>query len=262
MTLTVTTAVPYSDQPSVLLDVASSPAITDVVRLFRVHDDGSRYRVLTVDSPAKLIGGTWTGFDSHAPFNRSVTYVAETDTQTSAASAETWLVSDDSTWLIHRSNPELSVVVDVVTNIADTSYKDRSQRFDVLGKRDPVSRTDYPRGGESGSMSVLCDGPESWARLNALFADSGPILVNLKPLRGFIKEWKWVQPGDLKMSSPTGNDRVNVREASFSYEEVTQPDADAFPLWSFDDITALGLTFTQLAALYTDFRAMQLDLRV
>lgn len=262
MTLTVTPSIPFLDQPAVLLDVSSSPAVTDVVWLSRIHPDGSAHRVLTTDYPSKLIGGTWTGYDFHAPFNVACTYIAQTASQVSAASVETWLASDDATWLIHPSDPELSVLVDVVTNISDTSFKDRSQRFQVLGKRDSVTRTDYPRGGESGSMSVMCDGAEAWSKLKALFADSGPILVNLKPLRGFVKEWKWIQPGDLTMSSPAGHDKIDVRIATFSYEETEQPDADAFPLWSFDDITALGKTFTELAAYYPDFRAMQLDLHV
>lgn len=258
MTLTVTAVASVGDVPAVLVDVTSSPAVTDLLRVYRVHEDGTRYRVLT-DLSATIIT-SWSGFDYHAPFNQAVRYVAETDSLGSAASPEVWLVSE-STWLIHPSDPDLSMWVDVVTNIADTSYKDRAQRFQVIGKRDPVTRADYPRGGESGSMSVLCDGPESWARLSALFADGGPVLMNLKPLRGFIKQWKWVQPGDLTMSSPTGHDRVNVRVATFPYEEVSPPDADALPVWTFDDVAATFATFDAVAAAYTDFRAMQLDNR-
>lgn len=260
MTLVVFANVVFGDQPCVQLDVASAPAITELLHLYRIHDDdGSRHKVLTVERQPKLIGGTWTGFDYHAPFNRSFSYQAISgDDQISPVSASEWLASD-SFWLIHPSTPSLSVLVDMVTAVDAYQYEDTSQVFRVLGKRLPVVRTDYPRGGETGAITILCESPASRAALKKLLAASGPVLLNT-PLTDDDLGWKWIQPGNLSIENPGPRVTVPVRLAKLPYREVEQPDADVSPVWTFDDITALGKTFDQLNAYYSNFRDMTLDL--
>ena len=256
MTLTVTTSTPGGDTPRVQVNVASSPAVTGPLRVFRTHADGSVHRVLLEDN-ANIVT-TYAGLDFHSPFNQAVTYHAEAGGLVSVESAAQWLTSDD-TWLVHRSDQSLSVMVEkLIGPAAPVKFPSRANRYQVLNRRLPVFRSDYPRGGESGQLVVKCEA-DARPGLEALLADDGVLLLN-SPLPDL--GWKWIKPLDLDFSNPGGFQSFPFRYATIPYEESNQPDADEVPLWTSDDIAALGLTSAGLAALYTTSDNMKLDIRV
>jgi hypothetical protein len=253
----VTAAVQFSDAPKVLLDVSSAPSVTAVLRVYRVHPDGSQHRVLTTDR-ATLIG-TWTGFDFHAPINQPVTYIAETGLEAnSAPSAPVFIPSDDG-WLVAPDGSAL--LVDATFGPApDVSFASRSQGSTVLNRKLPVHRRVGPRAGRSGSIKILCETPAGAQDVLNILADDDPVLVNL-PYAAPDLGWAWVQPGEASLGVPAGKLGHELRTISFPYEETTSPDADVTPVWTFDDVTATFATFDQVTAAYADFRAMQLDIR-
>ena len=220
MTLTVTAAGGFLDVPAVQVSVVSSPAVTAPLVLWRVHEDGSRYRVL-VEANANVIT-TWTGFDFHAPFNQPVTYVAEAGGLVSAESAPQWVVSDG-TWLIHASDPDLSVMVDkVIGPAAPYRYAGSAQTFRPLGSKLPVVRTSYPRGGESGQITVKCEDEASRAAVRACLADNGATLLNTPNTDDDIG-WKWVVFGDVDFTNPGGFTGFPFRYVAVSYTHLTLP---------------------------------------
>jgi hypothetical protein len=260
VTLTVTTDAPGGDVPQVRVTVASSPTVTGPVRLYRTHPDGQVFRVLLEDNAT--IVGSYVGVDYHAPFNRPVTYHAETDTQVSVGSAEQWLISDSS-WLLHPTFPDLSVVVEkLVGPAAPYKYPSRASRFQVLNRRLPVHRNDYPRGGESGQVVVKCESEDSRAALKALLADDGVLLLNT-PNTDDDLGWKWIKPLDLDISNPGGTFGFPFRYATIPFEETTQPDADAAGIWDYAGMTVqyLGQTYANLATAYSGKTYADLKLR-
>lgn len=263
MSLTVTAAPVYVDSPCVQVTVSSSPTLTAPLVVYRVHEDGTRYRVLMTANP--MLVGSWSGFDFHAPFNEDVTYTAAAAGLVSAASGVAWLSSDDTTWLIHPTEPALSFVVDQLMGpSAPYVYPTRSQSYQVIGRRLPVTRTDFPRAGERGQLVVKCETRESRDALKALLADDGPILLN-SPYASDDLGWKWVQFGDLTISNPGGFLSFPFRYATLPYTETTQPDADQAPVWTYDDLKAAALTssptYTNLhSAGFATYDALKLNI--
>jgi hypothetical protein len=209
------------------------------------------------------IVGSYVGIDYHALFNDAVTYHAETDALVSAESAEQWLISDDSTWLIHPTDPGLSVLVEkLVGPAAPYKYPSRASRFQVLNRRLPVHRTDYPRGGEAGQLVVKCESESTRAALKALLADDGVVLLNT-PYTDDDLGWKWIKPLDLDVSNPGGTFKFPFRYATIPYEETTQPDADTAGVWDYADLTAqFPGAYSALATAYSGKTYTDLKLRV
>jgi hypothetical protein len=238
MTLTVTAAPGFLDVPAVQVSVSSSPALTAPLVLWRVHEDGTRWRVLT-EANANVIT-TWTGFDFHAPFNQMITYTAEAG-GLSGSSAATMLISDAGTWLIHASDPDLSVLVDkVIGPAAPYKYPSVTQSFRPLGSKLPVQRHDFPRGGESGQITIKCEDEASRAAVKACLADNGVTLINTPHTDDDIG-WKWVQIDDTDLSNPGGTFGFPFRYFALPYREVRQPDVDA-GLWTLGESKAESVT--------------------
>lgn len=261
MTLTVTATNGSLDVPAVLVSVVSSPAVTAPLTLYRVHEDGTRYRVLT-EANANVIT-TWTGFDFHAPFNQWVTYVAEAAGLVSAGSPAVMVISDDATWLIHPSDPDLTVLVDkIIGPAAPYKYPGSAQVFRPLGSKLPVVRTSYPRGGESGQITVKCESPDSRAAVMACLEDNGPTLINTPNTADDIG-WKWVQFGDVDKLNPGGFTAFPFRYVVLPYMEVTQPDVDA-SLWTLGELkTDAALNYPTLGGVKAEFATLgALKLRI
>lgn len=261
MTLTVTASVTAGDTPRVQVNVSSSPSLTAALSLFRTHADGTVHRVLLPNN-SNLIG-SFVGLDYHAPFNQAVTYHAEAGGLVSAESSQQWVVSD-STWLIHASDPGLSVLVEkLIGPAAPVKYPTRASRLQVLNARLPSHRHDYPLGGATGTVVVKCESPESRALLLANRADDGAVLLNTPWPDGDVPGWMWVQPGDLEFSNPGGFRDFPFRYATLSYEETTQPDSDV-RVRSFDEVEALfpGATFASMESVYATYDDSELDVRL
>lgn len=255
MTLTTVAVVAFGDYPAVRVNVTSSPSVTDRIQVWRTHEDGTTWRVLTEPNP--VIVGSWVGFDYHAPFNQPVTYYAQAGGLTSAVSAPVWVLSD-SVWIIHASDPTLSVMVEKITTLQPYTYGDRATEFVVLNRQNPVLRTDSPRGGETGELTVKCSTPEQRAGVKALLADNGAVLLNT-PFTVDDIGWKWVRVKDMPISNPGGYIDFPSRYIALSYSEVDPPDADAFPVWSAGQLKAAYATAGAAKAAYSSAQHMKLN---
>lgn len=271
MTLAVTAAVDFSLPPRVRLDVAattSGPLPVPggaPVAVVRVHEDGSRWPVL-LENGARLGGGSWAGFDYHAPFNQLITYVAQAAGVESAQSVVTELVNESTTWLIHASDPTLSLIPEVVTKIGDLDYESDAQVFDVFNSPFPVTVSSGFRKAAASSMELMVL-REDVAAVRALFADSGPILLNTPATDGWDVTWAWVQPGAVKIGNPgaDGFSRgpVNhpLRAVSFPFKLIGAPDLDVTPVWTCDDVVATYATCNAVVAAYSTCTNLALDVR-
>lgn len=253
MTLTVTAAPGFLNTSAIRVSVSSSPSLTAPLVLWRVHEDGSRWRVL-VEANANVIT-TWTGYDFHAPFNQMVTYTAEAG-GLSGSSAATMLVSDAGVWLIHASDPSLSVLVDnVIGPPQPYKYPSATQSFRPLGSKLPVQRHDFPRGGESGQITIKCDSEAARAAVKACLADNGVTLINTPNSDDDIG-WKWVQIDDTELSNPGERISAPFRLFALPYKEVRQPDVDA-GLWTLGESKAESVTlYPTLGAAKTKFATL------
>lgn len=241
----------------VLLDVTSSPAVTEVVAVYRVHENGERFLVLSDQTPVMV--GAWSGYDYHMPFNTTVQYVAETDSEVSAASAPVFLASDE-TWMISSTDPLLSFSVEAILKIGELSWDDPAQKFQPLNSGKPVHYWSRPRSGPSYSLSIFCENTEKSDRVLALVKGGGPVLLNMH--RGPV-DWMWVQLSKPTMSAP--NDlwpKTDYRTWQFGAEETTQPDSDVFSAWNFNSLAAAFTDFNTVASSYTDFAKLSVDVRI
>lgn len=265
MTLTVTAVVDFSLPPRVRLDVASTtggplpvPGGAPVA-VVRVHEDGSRWPVL-LENGARLGGGSWAGFDYHAPFNQLITYVAQAAGFESAQSVVTELVNDSTTWLIHASDPSLSLIPDKVREIGDLTYASDAEQFDVYGSQYPVTVSSGFRKAAASTLTVVV-AAGSVAAVRALLADSGPILVNTPADDGWDVTWLWVQPGAVTISNPANMTAYPWRRVSFPFQHIGAPDIDVTPVWTCDDVVATYATCNAVVAAYSTCTNLALDVR-
>lgn len=255
MTLSISVVDESESAPQVRIQVSSSPAVTETLTVYRIHEDGTRYVVLS-DQPPILVGGSWVGRDYHPPGNQLVTYVAETDTQTSPASTPLFVVLE-ATWLISSSDPSKSMPVTAVLDLESLSWDDPAERSQALGSDTPVYRWDRERSGPSSSITIHCDTPEEAARVLSLLKPGGPILLNMSRTEPI--GWMWIQPGKPIMGTPGGKWKTAYRSWSFGFERCQQPDVDILSPWNFDAVTAAYADFNAVTAAYADFDSLTLD---
>lgn len=258
MTVSMTAAISGFVPPAVLLDVTSSPSVTAPLVVWRVHEDGSRHQVIT--GQAVLIGG-WSGTDYHAPFNQLFHYVAAAEGQAESAATPDLYLASDVTWLIHSSDPSLSLPLDVIVKLGAKKKPARGAKFAILpASADeaplPVVRWDSRRGPESGDIVILADDDVQVQALDALL-DRGPVLLN--SARSEVVRWQWIDPGDTEWEPPGGYYRTPLRQLSFPWEACRAPDSDLTPLSDWSDVAAQG-DWALSAAAYADWRAMNLGI--
>lgn len=258
MTLTITATAEHVVAPRVALTITSSPTISAELAVTRVHADGSEHRVILQDSAVLL--GSFAGLDYHPPFNQVVGYRAVAGGQTS--NTATVVVPSPSVWLIHRTNPALSMRVPVTADVADYVYADRSSLTQVLNRRLPVSRADYERGGEEGQLTIICPTPAHRTALKKLLAAGGPTLLN-SPYSDDDLGWQWVQFGALTIKNPGERQAHPERMAVLPYREVEQPDSDQqLPTFAERQAQFPTATFDDMRAVYATFDDAKLDKRI
>jgi hypothetical protein len=213
-----------------------------------------------LENGARLAGGSWSGFDYHAPFNQLVTYAAQAAGFESAASTVTELPNDSTTWLIHASNPDLSLIPDKVREVGDLAYAVDAEQFDVYGSQYPVTVSSGFRKAAAGSM-VFVVAALSVPDVRALFADSGPILVNTPGVDGWDVSWAWVQPGAVTISNPANMTGYPWRHVSFPFQVIGAPDIDVTPVWTCADVVATYATCAAVTAVYSTCANLTLDVR-
>lgn len=239
MTLT-TTSVDDLDSapPRFRVDIASTPTgllpVPDnsLVTVYRVHEDGTRYEVLT-EPHVRLIAGAATVFDYHAPYGVLVSYVAVAATHESAESTPLFLESE-AHWLIHPTDPtNLSVSPDHVATLGSSTLPSRTGVFQVFGSPYPVTRGNR-RLGKASSLMVRVP-PENIDAIEDLFADGSATLINLMP--GYDVSWCWVQ-ADAPTIDVGKHSREPYRDVQFNYVPVGVPNVDVTQAWTCADVLA------------------------
>lgn len=258
MTLTIA-AVADTVALRVQLTVASTtgaPLATpegSTVTVLRVHEDGTRWRVLTETNP-RITGGSYIGFDYHAPFNVPVRYVVQAGGNESAVSGEAWVISD-APWLISSSIPERSLMPAFVDNLGGRKLPWNGQLVEVAQSAFPVPRSFGYRGAGSASLRVGVY-PEDLPALRLLVSDSSQLLLNFPPRDGWDVTWLWVQPLDIDEDNPGTNDMPRgaagypYRMVSIPYAVVDSPDLDLTPVWTDGDLVAAYPTDAAVVAAF------------
>jgi hypothetical protein len=259
--ITVVGAADYDvDVPRIELTVTATPSVTAPLSVYRIHEDGSEWLLLSEDAP-QLIGGTWVGFDYHPPLEQDCTYRAETAAESGTSTAMSMPAGVNVTWLVHPSEPALSVQVDRVISWSPPVHPPVSLMTRILGSSRPVHQSDSPRQALSGSITIACDSLAAENAMYALLADGGPILLNSSRDRDF--QWLWVQPGDVSVENAAGSYLgYPSRRFVIPLQATTQPDVDVTPVWTDGDLTATGWTSAEAEAMYATDADMKLDNRI
>lgn len=264
----------YSAPLRVLLNV-SSGSVNAPVSLVRVHADGSEYPVLT-ESGARLIGGTWAGYDYHAPLGVPVSYRAAVNADSGTSSA-TWLPAASGLWLIPADDPALAVKVAFVDEIADDSYDVPAQVVSTIGSPYPISLTEDPDDsdgvtvGVKASLTVAVE-PSDLAAAKRLLLRGGPLLIQAANQPGWDVTWRWIQPTGTSFANKGSNDMPGGRAGypfryiTIPYQQIAQPDVGVTPLWTAGDAYAYwsgqGVNAGALVAKYATALDFKLDNRV
>lgn len=256
MTLSVT-ATPQSGElpPRTLISVTAGPSgpspvpPNSVIDVWRIHDDGTRHRVLT-DGPTR-VSTAWAGYDYHAPYNSANTY--EVDVAGSTATSTAVYVDCAKVWLLHVTEPTMSVQADAIIEIGARTRPSRAGRFEILDGP-VIFVSNGSRTGIKGSLIVRCDSPDNEQPLINLFSDDTLILINTPGQTGWDVKWLWVQPGDVSYSDPATNIHYRYRHVSVPFEESTEPDLVLTSKWTSkaagDYWTAAGATSADLGIYY------------
>lgn len=271
MTLTLTSTPEPStggQPPRIRLDIVGTAPTSPSARytLLRNDADGRQRTVVGVLNAA-LTTGTATTYDYHAPFNSPVSYTVTADTVTTSAAPVT-LASVDS-WLVHRTNPALSVKIDAIVEIGERATTSTAALHWVYGAEFPVAKNEGVRHARAGQLTLRANSQANHDAIIAALADSGPILINfaspadLDEPAWWDEVWTWIQPDTVTSSNPTaGWAFYPYRHIAIPYQVVDTPIAATVPLWSWADIAATYQTWAAFTAAYatwanatTDYRA-------
>lgn len=269
MTLTLTaTAEPAqpNQPPRIRLDIVGTAPTSPSSRytLLRLDADGRSRPVVGVLNAA-LTTGTATAYDYHAPFNSPVGYSVTAGTVTTTAPPVT-IASSDS-WLIHRTNPNLSVKIDNIIEIAQRSYQSTSALHWVFGAEFPVAKNEGVRRARAGQLTIAAESKANHDALVAALADSGPILINFASppndqVTWWDETWAWIQPDAYTTSNPAGGwIYYQYRHLNFSYQVVDTPVAASVPLWSWSDVATTFATWADFSAAYATWSGAAIDYR-
>lgn len=259
MALGISVAQRPATPPQVVISVSSVPAVLEEVELYRVHPDGSRWRVLT-SSKAVLAGaGVWT--DYHMPFNRPLRYQAVAGDQVSPLSSAIEVVSEH-VWLIHPSDPALSLSVRLARGTAaEVVEEDRSEQIDVLGRAEPIDRTLNVRGAASGDLVLRTYSDAERAAVRALFRAGGVVLLST-PWSDNDLGWRWIRPGRTAVRMYDGAARGYARRyVDVPWRTVAAPDVDVRSQWTYNLVKQTFGSYSAMKAAFPTYKALKLNAR-
>lgn len=263
MSLSITAVRETTSPPRMLVTVTATggSGASAALDVYRVHEDGRKYRLITPDRPV-IAGGVWAGFDTHAPYNQTVTYRAESGSEFAVSGVVVQL--SQWAWLLHPEDSALSVLVDRdmvhLGPLGDPGYDSRATLHEIVDSGDVISLGDGRRAGEKRDLTVICRSDTALSAVRDLLESDAPVLINTPYERNDVG-WLWVQPTSVVVENP-GHRPNATRLVKLSYQRVAQPDVDSLAEWTCDDLAATGWTCDQAAAQYVDCTAMSLDRRV
>lgn len=260
MTTIVAVDEAWTEPPRMRLTVTAAGVVGADLVVLRVHEDGSRHRVLVEDRP-RVIAGSWVGYDFHSPYNVPVRYVAQVTGQVESAPSAARELPSRLHWLIDPVDPARSVPVDALRALGDPAQESRATSLPIIGSPRPLVISDGYRPSEVGSFTVRVDSPQSRAALTALLAQDGPVLINRWSVDRWEAAWQWVQPGNLAWVNPGGWTAFPFRIASFGTVAVDQPDVAFGALWTCADVLDTFASCSALLAAYATCNGLKTDTR-
>jgi hypothetical protein len=254
MTVTiVATPAPTDPQPRTQINITGSGADASAYFTLVRTDPGGRVRKVITEPNPRLTSGVWAGYDYHAPFNQPVTYQVTATTQATAAPVT---LTSPVSWLIHRTNPALSVQIDKVMAIPDRVVASTAAAHYAFGAEFPVTRNEGARRARTGALTVQVTSAAHLAAVESLLHDSGVILMNLTLGAGvgwLDETWAWIQPGDLTFSNPGAWAFYPTRNVAFPFQIVDVPAGAIAPVWSYGTLLADSADFPTYAALPVNY---------
>ena len=263
MTLTaVAVAEQYTNPIRVRIDVDSTVLTQRAVTINRVHPDGSRWPVI-LEPNAKLIGGSWAGFDYLAPAIQRVTYEVTAGSETATSGAVTQITSQ--VRLQHPSDPTLAVVALFVPEggLGDPGNEAKTGIFDIVGSDYAVSVTDETiRRTSSLRLALTPAQCVHGGPVDQLLRNGGPLLLNAPVRAGWDVSWLWVQrSGAVSKRNPGktaagGTAGYPHRILEMSYVVVDQPKVSQQSLWDYPAVEAAFDDYDDLMNSCADYEAL------
>lgn len=270
MTLSLTVASDTGiEVPRIRLTVASTPSgakpvpTNSYVRFYRVHPDASVWPVIT-EANTRISAGSAVVDDYHCPFNLAVAYYVE------AAGYQSDWVRDgyngsDVAWLINSFQPERSVALAYVSDIANEQLPWMGSVIDIPRNPYPVTRSFGARSAGRSSITVAVEaGREELIR--TAISKAEPMLLNIPPAAGWPVSYQWIQPLDVELGNegattiPGGKAGYPYRVAVIPYVKIRQPDFDLAPPWTDGDLVAAYPTDSAVTAAFATDRGRTLNI--
>lgn len=260
MSITITAVPePEHEPPRVVLTVTSSNS-GDNRELAVSRTDSVFGRTKARDSEfASLSAGTWVGYDYEAPYGVEAHYDVVVDSD--VAMSEPVTLESEKIWLIHPGLPALSMQLPRVRKIANLTRRVVRGKFDVVGRKTSIIRTDGTRKAPEYKLTLKINTHEQLDDLDNILDDTSPLLLNVPVSLG----WRWpssyisVDTSDEERPTISGSDPR--RELELPIEVTERPTGQQIALWTCDDVAAEFDTCTDLLAVYETCTDLLTDTR-
>lgn len=238
MTATVTvTPQPLNQPPRILVQVAGLAGTA--VTVSRVNADGSTY-VLRTANPATLVSGAWTGYDYESPFAQAGVYTATNQLGVTASASVAALreYGVQTPWLIHPGIPALSMPVTVAKPGPLPVTDVRQGVFDVIGRTNPVIRTDGKRRAPTFTLTLST---YSWAEqdtLAAILATASTLLLQITYPDWERGDYYWIAVSTVTPSRPVDYYGADFMQWALSCTATGAPAGLLQPQWTCGGLLA------------------------
>lgn len=263
----VVTPQPLNDPPRHLIQVTTLYTIpSSQVTVTRRNSDGSSYAIRSANPAAMSAGAggsmVWTGYDYDAPFAQPGVYTATDDLGRPLSSATVPMLREygvQTPWLLHPGIPSLSMPI-TVARPGPVPVSDVNQGvFNVLGRKDPVIRTDGVRRAPTFTLTIST---YSWAegdQLQALLDDASTLLLQITYPDWERGSYWWVSVGTVTPSNMVdyyGNEYVQWALAC----TVTGPPVGLLQAqWSYAGVAGRYATYLDVLNSFATYEDLLID---
>ena len=258
MTLTIA-AEPHPEYspPRMKLTVTSTVTTASVlVDIYRIHEDGSTWRVITEDGVR--LNSMASVFDYHAPYGVPVQYIAQTSIESASATDAVYLDAT-AAWLVPSDEPSLAVSPAYVARLGDELYTPRVGVFDILDGLS-VSVSEDGDSKLTSTVELAVDRSTGLMALRVLASRGAPVLLNIPYKLGRDVTWRWIMATAITKSNPgtpdqwLGQTGYLWRNFTLTYTAIAAPDVVLVPTWTSQEAgdywSSLSVTSAGLGTYY------------
>lgn len=176
------------------------------------------------------------------------------------------ILNEKSCWLIHPTNPKLSVHLMDGPPGGLQSWGDRTRpnkvgQFDIPGRRTPITINDGQRRAVQSSISVRTAGDAMSNAIDAILDDGGPLLLVTPGTEGWDIKWEWIQPLDTAFKNNAQMVSYPYRQTDIPYVVIDQPVVSSGSLWTWGDIASTYATWGDVTSTYATWGKLSTDTR-